>query len=62
MNLEESLIKKVTGISEEDNINKIEIKLYSALLKRKSNDNIKEKEAIAKDLYNQLLDKKEKSK
>ncbi len=62
MNLEETLIKKVTGISEEDNINKIEIKLYSALLKRKSNDNIKEKEAIAKDLYNQLLDKKEKSK
>ena len=46
MNLEESLIKKVTGISEEDNINKIEIKLYSALLKRKSNDNIKEKQGI----------------
>ena len=55
--MENVLAKEINHINNQEEINKIEISMYSKLIKR--NKFINDDEKIAKELYDQLIDSKE---
>lgn len=55
--MENVLAKEINHINNQEEINEIEISMYSKLIKR--NKFINDDEKIAKELYDQLIDSKE---
>ena len=55
--MENVLAKEINHINNQEEINEIEISMYSKLIKR--NKFVNDDEKIAKELYDQLIDNKE---
>ncbi len=55
--LENALVKEINHLDNREEMNKIEINMYSELIKQKQM--INDDEEIAKELYDQLIDKKD---
>ena len=55
--LENTLVKEINHLNNQEEMNKIEISMYSELIKQKQM--INDDEEIAKELYDQLIDKKD---
>lgn len=55
--MESVLAKEINHINNQEEINEIEISMYSKLIKR--NKFVNDDEKIAKELYDQLIDNKE---
>ncbi len=55
--LENTLVKEINHLNNQEEMNKIEINMYSELIKQKQM--INDDEEIAKELYDQLIDKKD---
>ncbi len=56
--MENLLVKKVDNIMDTIEMDPVEIKLYSKLIKKNTVENSEEDNAIANDLFDQLVDKK----